>query len=232
MKIVPRAQLLTQNLKKIIAERGLCRCGRPRDVPRFLMCGICRKKKSIINKKYRKRQLEKGLCGATGCGSAVLEDHTLCSDHLTAMNKRTVHRNKERREAGICRQCQGPLPLGRTALCLTCQPNQLGGRTAVQVKQEKGAQEAKNKAIRDQERLVRNHERSAVLPYLSSRDQQIVALRWGFDIDRDRTLAEVGRMFGITRERVRQIESEARKILQIPESERRLRPRSSEEECA
>ncbi len=50
---------------------------------------------------------------------------------------------------------------------------------------------------------------------LTERERQVLRLRFGFEDDRPRTLEEVGQFFGVTRERVRQIESKAlRKLAQ------------------
>jgi len=48
-----------------------------------------------------------------------------------------------------------------------------------------------------------------VLGGLTSREQRVVVLRYGLDDGRARTLEEVGREFGVTRERIRQIEAKA-----------------------
>ena len=48
---------------------------------------------------------------------------------------------------------------------------------------------------------------SEVLVELSEREQEVVRLRFGLDDGRPRTLEEVGRQFGVTRERIRQIEA-------------------------
>jgi hypothetical protein len=45
------------------------------------------------------------------------------------------------------------------------------------------------------------------LAYLSHREQDVVRLRFGLEDGKIRTLEEVGKAFGVTRERVRQIES-------------------------
>jgi RNA polymerase primary sigma factor len=52
-----------------------------------------------------------------------------------------------------------------------------------------------------------------VLLTLTSREQQVLKLRFGLDDGRERTLAEVGTEFSLTRERVRQIEAKA--LLQL-----------------
>ncbi len=48
-----------------------------------------------------------------------------------------------------------------------------------------------------------------VMALLTPREQRILRLRHGLDDDRPRTLAEIGREFGLTRERIRQIEATA-----------------------
>ncbi len=54
--------------------------------------------------------------------------------------------------------------------------------------------------------LLRQH-LEAVLSTLGERERQVVQLRYGLDDGRPRTLEEIGRLFGVTRERIRQIES-------------------------
>jgi RNA polymerase primary sigma factor len=59
------------------------------------------------------------------------------------------------------------------------------------------------------------------LAWLSDRERDIVAMRYGLDDGEPRKLEEVGQAFGITRERVRQIEMHAlRKLKALPEAER------------
>ncbi|MGW6915704.1 RNA polymerase sigma factor [Kitasatospora sp. NPDC054939] len=54
--------------------------------------------------------------------------------------------------------------------------------------------------------LLRQH-LEAVLATLGDRERQVVLLRYGLDDGRPRTLEEIGHLFGVTRERIRQIES-------------------------
>ncbi|WP_188298612.1 RNA polymerase sigma factor [Streptomyces sp. CBMA156] len=54
--------------------------------------------------------------------------------------------------------------------------------------------------------LLRLH-LDAVLATLGERERQVVQLRYGLDDGRPRTLEEIGAVFGVTRERIRQIES-------------------------
>jgi len=62
-----------------------------------------------------------------------------------------------------------------------------------------------------------------VLGELSDREQEIVRMRFGLDGSQARTLEEVGREFGVTRERVRQIEAKTLAKLRHPHRSQRLR---------
>ena len=62
-----------------------------------------------------------------------------------------------------------------------------------------------------------------VFSSLSEREQQVLMLRFGLQDGSPRTLEEVGQMFNVTRERVRQIEAKALRKLRHPTRSRRLR---------
>jgi len=62
-----------------------------------------------------------------------------------------------------------------------------------------------------------------VLVTLSDRERQVLLLRFGLQDGSMRTLEEVGQMFNVTRERVRQIEAKALRKLRHPTRSRRLR---------
>ena len=61
------------------------------------------------------------------------------------------------------------------------------------------------------------------LAKLAERERKIIELRFGLSDGKYRTLEEVGREFGITRERIRQIEAKALRKLRHPSYSRRLR---------
>jgi RNA polymerase primary sigma factor len=64
---------------------------------------------------------------------------------------------------------------------------------------------------------------SDALDKLTDRERKIIVLRFGLEDGRFRTLEEVGREFGITRERIRQIEAKALRKLRHPSYSRKLR---------
>jgi RNA polymerase primary sigma factor len=62
-----------------------------------------------------------------------------------------------------------------------------------------------------------------VLSTLTDREKKVLQLRFGLVDGRSRTLEEVGKEFGVTRERIRQIEAKALRKLRHPSRSRRLR---------
>jgi RNA polymerase primary sigma factor len=64
---------------------------------------------------------------------------------------------------------------------------------------------------------------AVVLDHLTARQRRIIDLRYGLSDGRRRTLEEIGRMLGMTRERARQIEAEALQCLRNLEGARHLR---------
>jgi len=63
----------------------------------------------------------------------------------------------------------------------------------------------------------------SIIASLTPREQKVVRLRYGLDDGRPRTLEEVGHLFEVTRERIRQIEAKALRKLRNPNRTRRLK---------
>jgi RNA polymerase primary sigma factor len=70
--------------------------------------------------------------------------------------------------------------------------------------------------------LLREHVRN-VLGFLSERERRVLEMRYGLVDGKDHTLEEVGREFGVTRERIRQIEAKALRKLRHPSRSKSLR---------
>ncbi len=64
---------------------------------------------------------------------------------------------------------------------------------------------------------------SEVLLTLTEREEKVIRLRFGLEDGKSRTLEEVGQMFGVTRERIRQIEAKALRKLRHPSRSKKLK---------
>ena len=67
-------------------------------------------------------------------------------------------------------------------------------------------------------------EAAGVLKILSPHEEKVIRMRFGIGCDREHTLEEISRDFGLTRERIRQIESKGLRKLRDTEIAQRLRP--------
>ncbi len=72
------------------------------------------------------------------------------------------------------------------------------------------------------QQLLKEHIQE-VLDTLSPREMRVLELRFGLKDGRSRTLEEVGKEFGVTRERIRQIEAKALRKLRHPSRSKRLK---------
>ena len=66
-------------------------------------------------------------------------------------------------------------------------------------------------------------ELESVLLTLSDREERVLKLRFGLEDGQCRTLEEVGQIFGVTRERIRQIEAKALRKLRHPSRSKKLK---------
>jgi len=84
--------------------------------------------------------------------------------------------------------------------------------------EDKGA----NSPVEDVINLRLTEEVEKVLATLTPREEKILRMRFGIGEKSDHTLEEVGRVFGVTRERIRQIEAKALRKLRQPHRSRGL----------
>ena len=119
-------------------------------------------------------------------------------------------------QEGLCRYIENRLrDRTRTLVTETVQSEVQLMRTQILAESRSIAREEANTVLRDQVR--------SVLGSLTDRESRIIALRFGLDDGRQRTLEEVGREFGVTRERIRQIEAKALRKLRHPSRSKRLK---------
>ncbi len=71
-------------------------------------------------------------------------------------------------------------------------------------------------------KILLKEELDSILKDLTDREERVLRLRYGLDDNRPRTLEEVGKEFGVTRERIRQIEAKAIKKLKHPTRRKKL----------
>lgn len=77
--------------------------------------------------------------------------------------------------------------------------------------------------VKEAELNILKEQIQEVLFDLNERERQVIVLRFGIDDGYPRTLEEVGKIFDVTRERIRQIEAKALRKLRHPKRSRRLR---------
>ena len=71
--------------------------------------------------------------------------------------------------------------------------------------------------------LSLNEKMASMLKTLTPREERIIRMRFGFEDGNQRTLEEVGQVFAVTRERIRQIEAKALRKLRHPSRSRHVR---------
>lgn len=80
-----------------------------------------------------------------------------------------------------------------------------------------------NPSLLAEQNDVRLRIRETILKHLKPREQEIIFERFGFIDNKSKTLEQIGRKFGLTRERIRQIEAKAIKKLQVRMTKKSVR---------
>jgi len=168
----------------------------------------CRKSKDCIRRKtfYEKRRTA-GLCTYGTCPELPEAGHTQCPKHLRHMRDSEMERRKKRINKGLCVRC-GAFPKFWGLKCVRCRqfvaadPLPAGARRALRVYRADEEKRLK--------RQIENDVRLAVINLLSSRavrGKSAEALRFyaGVDTKKWRTYEQVGKLMGLTKERIRQL---------------------------
>ena len=71
--------------------------------------------------------------------------------------------------------------------------------------------------------MVLREQLNEVLDTLTDREENVLRLRFGLDDGKMRTLEDVGKVFNVTRERIRQIEAKALRKLRHPSRSKQLK---------
>ena len=111
------------------------------------------------------------------------------------------------------------LSLNNAAVSLDAPLGEDGDSPIVDFLPDTGAQGPEEAA----EKAAMREDLRAVLYELTERERRVIELRFGLEDGRPRTLEEVGAVFNVTRERIRQIEAKAMRKLRQPPRARRLR---------
>lgn len=160
---------------------------------------------------FTKNRKEQGLCTWGACYGEVKKPHALCAAHRRELVIRNTAMRNLRKKKDLCILC-GKEPQWWTLHCLLCRfrnghdyeftlPD--GARTALREYRRKEKIEAR----RAQATL-------AVEWTADERTRKIFTMRHGLSDGVDRTLEEIGAVFNVTRERIRQIENAQLKWLE------------------
>lgn len=190
-------------------QPGACKCGR---MPRrgYKTCDTCL---AVVKAAYQTRRAQ-GMCGwGTTCSNMAAEGHSMCNAHLKRSGKRIRELLDGRVAQGLCRRCGKRESAGVKTFCLVCYQTG-GGQHGVP---SHPIPTSIRKLVRQFWRLDRIDQRrehaEKAVRFLPSRTAEIVSLRHGLIDGIDHTLESVGNKYKVTRERIRQIENKAYKLL-------------------
>jgi RNA polymerase primary sigma factor len=178
-----------------------------------------------INRLMRvQRQLTQELGAEPSAEQIALEMEFLTADETEAI--RLVRRDGHRLDMGLQRKLRRAAQKVRKIMRLSQEPMSL----EMPIGQEDNSllgdfiedDKVPGPVDAASRQLLKEQIRSA-LGVLSDREREVLELRFGLVDGQDHTLEEVGRHFGVTRERIRQIEAKALRKLRHPTRSRQLR---------
>ncbi|MBN1285718.1 MAG: RNA polymerase sigma factor RpoD [Anaerolineae bacterium] len=178
-----------------------------------------------INRLMRvQRELTQKISGEPTTEQIALEMDFLEPREVTAI--RTAQQNGERLDPVLARKLRRASQKVRRILRISQEPMSLDQPVGQEDSSQLGDFIEDDKMVGPVDaatrQLLKEQIRKA-LDVLSDRERQVLELRFGLKDGQDHTLEEVGRHFGVTRERIRQIEAKALRKLRHPTRSGQLR---------
>jgi RNA polymerase primary sigma factor len=178
-----------------------------------------------INRLMRvQRQLTQELGAEPGAEQIALEMDFLTPDETEAI--KLIRRDGARMDPGLARKLRRAAQKVRKIMRLSQEPMSLEMPIGQEDNSLLGDFIEDDKVLGPVDaasrQLLKEQIRSA-LGVLSEREREVLEMRFGLTDGQDHTLEEVGKHFGVTRERIRQIEAKALRKLRHPTRSRQLR---------
>ena len=179
---------------------------------------------SINRLAHRVRQLQQQLGR-----EPTLEEIAVDSDYLSDMDKRALEESQldgEQLASDVRRRVKRAAEKVRQIMEVSQEPMSL----ETPVGDEENSElvdfipdESVASPVEATDRELLREQMRDILASLSERERNVLALRFGLEDGESHTLEEVGLLFGVTRERIRQIEAKALRKLRHPTRSRKLR---------
>ena len=194
----------------------------------IVLCGVNMRAEQHVKKEHAKAQADnventravdihpRALWKQTADSRADADSQNapkqLAEHNLFAVNHKVENQNRNKADAHRPQANEGVKRIIHFAQKFASEKEGKGGDQNILAKEQKDAFYEQD-SFREIENNIYRYEIDQIVDGLKPREQQVIRERYGFNDGREKTLEEVGSMLGVTRERVRQIESKALKKL-------------------